>query len=59
MADHLPFRGTMHANDVPGVEDGAETTARRVNVRVFIYVIGLHLFGAFVMLLFYTGAHRG
>ena len=39
-------------------EDGSTRTERRVGVRVFIYVIGLHVFAAFVMLLIYFG-HRG
>ncbi|WP_182442240.1 DUF6126 family protein [Streptacidiphilus sp. PB12-B1b] len=39
-------------------EDGSTLTERRVNIRVFIYVIGLHLFAAFVMLLILLG-HRG
>jgi len=36
-------------------EDGSTRTERRVGIRVFIYVIGLHLFAAFVMLLMYFG----
>ena len=40
------------------VEDGAKVTERRVNIRVFIYVIGLHIFAGFAMLLFYTAMHR-
>ena len=39
-------------------EDGSTRTERRVGVRVFIYVIGLHLFAAFVMLLIYFGHGR-
>jgi type VI protein secretion system component VasF len=39
-------------------EDGSTRTERRVNIRVFIYVIGLHVFAAFVMLLIWFG-HRG
>jgi hypothetical protein len=27
-------------------------------IRAFIYVIGFHVFAAFVMLLFYAGSHR-
>jgi hypothetical protein len=41
------------------VEDGAKRTERRVNIRVFIYVIGLHIFAGFAMLLFYAAGHRG
>jgi hypothetical protein len=37
------------------VEDGSTRTERRVNIRVFIYVFGLHLFAAFAMLLFFLG----
>lgn len=40
-------------------EDGAGRTERRVGVRVFIYVIGLHIFAAFVMLLFFLGQRHG
>ena len=36
-------------------EDGSTRTERRVGIRVFIYVIGLHVFAAFVMLLMYLG----
>ena len=36
-------------------EDGSTRTERRVGIRVFIYVIGLHAFAAFVMLLMYFG----
>ena len=38
-------------------EDGSTRTERRVGIRVFIYVIGLHVFAAFVMLLMYFGQH--
>jgi hypothetical protein len=38
-------------------EDGSTRTERRVGIRVFIYVIGLHLFAAFAMLLFFAGRH--
>lgn len=37
------------------VEDGSTRTERRVGIRVFIYVIGLHVFAGFVMLLCYLG----
>ena len=37
----------------PPVEDGSTRTEHRVNVRVFIYVIGLHVFAAAAMLLFF------
>ena len=40
------------------VEDGSSRTERRVGIRVFIYVIGLHVFAAFVMLLYVLG-NRG
>jgi hypothetical protein len=36
-------------------EDGSTRTERRVGIRVFIYVIGLHVFADFVMLLMYLG----
>ncbi len=43
-------------------EDGSEGSGRRSNkgvwIRAFIYVIGFHVFAAFVMLLFYAGSHR-
>ncbi|MFC5906484.1 DUF6126 family protein [Streptacidiphilus monticola] len=42
-----------------GAEDGSNRTARRVNVRVFVYVIGLHVFAAFIMLLFFLGGRNG
>jgi hypothetical protein len=42
--------------------DGTEGSGRRANkgvwIRAFIYVIGFHVFAAFVMLLFYVGNHR-
>lgn len=65
MADHIdPLpAGSLPAVPAPAVpagpvEDGARVTERRVNVRVFIYVIGLHVFAGFAMLLFYTAMHR-
>ncbi|WP_042374165.1 DUF6126 family protein [Streptacidiphilus neutrinimicus] len=43
-------------------EDGTEGSGRKSNkgvwIRAFIYVIGFHVFAAFVMLLFYAGSHR-
>jgi hypothetical protein len=43
-------------------EDRTEGGGRRSNkgvwIRAFIYVIGFHVFAAFVMLLFYAGSHR-
>jgi hypothetical protein len=43
-------------------DDGTEGSGRRSNrgvwIRAFIYVIGFHVFAAFVMLLFYAGSHR-
>jgi hypothetical protein len=48
LADHVP----------QPVEDGSTLTERRVNIRVFIYVIGLHVFAAFAMLLFFL-SQRG
>ena len=38
-------------------EDGSTRTERRVGIRVFIYVIGLHVFAGFAMLLYYVGQH--
>jgi hypothetical protein len=32
--------------------------SKGVWVRAFIYVIGLHVFGGFIMLLFFIGQHR-
>ncbi|WP_042386929.1 DUF6126 family protein [Streptacidiphilus melanogenes] len=66
MADHIhtlpagPLPTAPAAEYVPAgpVEDGAKRTARRVNIRVFIYVIGLHVFAGFAMLLFYAAGHR-
>ncbi|WP_042371177.1 DUF6126 family protein [Streptacidiphilus neutrinimicus] len=72
MADHIdPLpAGALTAGPLPTVaapaeyvpagpvEDGAKRTARRVNIRVFIYVIGLHVFAGFAMLLFYAAGHR-
>jgi hypothetical protein len=47
-----------HEVAVPlSVEDGSTHTEHRVNVRVFIYVIGLHVFAGLAMLLFYAGQH--
>ena len=40
------------------VEDGSTRTGHGVNVRVFIYVIGLHVFAGFAMLLFFL-SQRG
>jgi hypothetical protein len=40
-------------------DDGATRTSRRVFFRVLIYVIGLHVFAGFIMLLFYAGGHSG
>lgn len=37
------------------VEDGSTRTEHRVAIRVFIYVIGLHAFAGFVMLLMFFG----
>ena len=48
----------MATNRYP-VEDGSTRTEHRVNVRVFIYVIGLHVFAGFAMLLFFMGRHGG
>jgi hypothetical protein len=68
LADHItPLpAGSVPARPAPvefvpagPVEDGAKRTARRVNIRVFIYVIGLHIFAGFAMLLFYAAGHRG
>lgn len=43
-------------------DDGTEGGGRRANrgvwIRAFIYVIGFHVFAAFVMLMFYVGSHR-
>ncbi|WP_169791868.1 DUF6126 family protein [Streptacidiphilus jiangxiensis] len=43
-------------------EETTEGSGRRANrgvwIRAFIYVIGFHVFAAFVMLLFYVGSHR-
>jgi hypothetical protein len=39
------------------VEDGSTRTERRVGIRVFIYVIGLHVFAGFATLLYYVGQH--
>jgi hypothetical protein len=43
-------------------EKGVERAARRMNravlYRAFVYVIGLHVFAAFALLLFYAGTHR-
>ena len=38
-------------------EDGSTRTERRVGIRVFIYVIGLHVFAAFAMLVILAGQH--
>jgi hypothetical protein len=43
------------ANTQFPVEDGSTRTERRVGIRVFIYVIGLHVFAGFAMLLFFMG----
>jgi len=43
------------ATIVNPTEDGSTRTERRVGIRVFIYVIGLHMFAAFVLLLMYFG----
>ncbi|MHA6758954.1 DUF6126 family protein [Streptacidiphilus sp. PAMC 29251] len=48
----------MATNRYP-VEDGSTRTGRGVNVRVFIYVIGLHVFAGFAMLLYFAGQHAG
>jgi hypothetical protein len=40
-------------------DDGSNRTARRVFFRVLVYVIGLHVFAGFIMLLFYFGQHSG
>jgi hypothetical protein len=40
-------------------DDGAGRTAKRVWIRALIYVIGLHVFGGFIMLLFLVGNHSG
>ncbi|WP_042425940.1 DUF6126 family protein [Streptacidiphilus anmyonensis] len=67
MADHIDPLPAGPLTSVPApveyipagpVEDGAKRTARRVNIRVFIYVIGLHVFAGFAMLLFYAASHR-
>ncbi|MBF9073622.1 DUF6126 family protein [Streptacidiphilus fuscans] len=59
MADHSPHAAPVPATPVPlSVEDGSTHTERRVNVRVFIYVIGLHVFAGLAMLLFFAGQHR-
>ena len=47
----------MATNHYP-VEDGSTRTGRGVNIRVFIYVIGLHVFAGFAMLLFFL-SQRG
>ncbi len=43
-------------------DDGSEGGGRRANkgvwIRAAIYVIGFHVFAAFVMLLFYAGGHQ-
>jgi hypothetical protein len=43
-------------------DDGSEGGGRRANrgvwIRAFIYVIGFHVFAAFVMLLFYFGGRN-
>ncbi|MEY9848937.1 hypothetical protein ABH940_006041 [Streptacidiphilus sp. BW17] len=63
MADHtshpVPGPTSVRSTSVPlSVEDGSTHTEHRVNVRVFIYVIGLHVFAGLAMLLFYAGQHR-
>ncbi|MEZ0090368.1 DUF6126 family protein [Streptacidiphilus sp. EB129] len=44
-------------NHARPVEDGSTLTERRVNIRVFIYVIGLHVFAGFAMLLYFMSGH--
>jgi hypothetical protein len=65
MADHVPTHvpGTTapvsrEAFPSGAVEDGSTRTERRVGIRVFIYVIGLHLFAGFAILLYAVGQHR-
>ncbi|GAA1986217.1 DUF6126 family protein [Kitasatospora viridis] len=38
--------------------DGGKRTDRRVAFRLFVYMAAAHLFGAFLFLLFWLGAHR-
>lgn len=42
----------------PGTEGSGRRANKGVWIRAFIYVIGFHVFAAFVMLLFYFGSHR-
>lgn len=40
-------------------EDGSAGTERRITYRVLAYVVGVHLFAAFLFLLFTIGDHAG
>jgi hypothetical protein len=53
---------SVHPAPARPKEEGVERTARRMSkgvmYRALFYVIGLHVFAAFVLLIFYAGAHR-
>ena len=58
-----PMSAESQPASAPEPEElGTEGSGRRANkgvwIRAFIYVIGFHVFAAFVMLLFYFGSHR-
>jgi hypothetical protein len=64
MADHVPTHvptdvipTNPETTPLNPVEDGGTQTERRVNIRVFIYVIGFHLFAGFAILLYSLGHH--
>jgi hypothetical protein len=55
-ADSRPERAPEPEDD--GSEGGGRRANRGVWIRAFIYVIGFHVFAAFIMLMFYVGGHR-
>jgi hypothetical protein len=54
--DDLTLRGPGPEDD--GTEGGGRRSSKGVWIRAFIYVIGFHVFAAFVMLIFFVGSHR-
>jgi hypothetical protein len=49
----------QHSTDYAPTTDGGKRTDRRVWIRVCIYMVAAHLFGAFLWLLFWIGGHQG
>jgi hypothetical protein len=56
MSNSAPKAGGKRAESAEQAKE--RTTSREVTIRVLIFLIGLHVFAGFVMLLFFVGDHH-